>query len=268
MLVTEIESKSILTKSGLPESDYCINPYVGCSHGCVYCYARFMKRFTGHREPWGQFVDVKINAVELLRTRLKSMRKKQGTILLGSVTDAYQPLERRYELTRGLLQELLNETFSVSVLTKSDLVVRDVDLLRRLRSCTVGLTITTLDEQVGARLEPRSSSTSARIEALRRLHDQGVTTYAFLGPILPHFTDLRRIFERVSGVVDTMWGEVLNTRGGAWKSLEATLEQHWPQLLPDLEKKVQSTEYWNGVEEEFGSLCDEFDMPLMGFYRH
>ncbi|MGA9347530.1 MAG: hypothetical protein WBW48_01835 [Anaerolineae bacterium] len=93
VIVKEIECKSILTKSGIEGVDYAINPYVGCSHGCVYCYATYMKRFTGHTEEWGTFVDVRVNAAEVLAKQMK--RAKRGNIASGTVTDPYQPLERK-----------------------------------------------------------------------------------------------------------------------------------------------------------------------------
>ena len=123
MDVKEINAKSVLTKSNLPESDYCINPYVGCLHGCKYCYARFMRRFTGHKEKWGEFLDVKINAPQVLEKELSRKKRKKGRVLLGRVTDAYQPVERKYKITRELLKILLRHQFPVSILTKSDLVL-------------------------------------------------------------------------------------------------------------------------------------------------
>ena len=129
--IKTIQCKSVLTRSRLPEVDYCINPYVGCLHGCIYCYARFMKRFTGHTEKWGKFIDVKINAPEVLEKEL-SRSPEKGTVLLGSVTDAYQPIERKYKITRAILEILLKHHFPISILTKSDLVVRDIDLLKKL----------------------------------------------------------------------------------------------------------------------------------------
>jgi DNA repair photolyase len=93
--IKEIKVKSILTKTGIPGIDYCINPYVGCSHGCIYCYATFMKRYTGHTEEWGSFVDVKSNAPEVLQRQLKKMTQA-GNIIISSVIDPYQPVEAKH----------------------------------------------------------------------------------------------------------------------------------------------------------------------------
>jgi DNA repair photolyase len=131
---------------------YAINPYVGCGHGCVYCYATFMKRFTGHKEEWGAFVDVKVNAAEVLARQLR--RARPGNISFGTVTDAYQPLEKEYGITRACLEALVEYDFPVCILTKSALVLRDLDLIRRLKDVEVAFTITTPDDDVRRRFEP------------------------------------------------------------------------------------------------------------------
>ena len=166
MKIKIIKCKSVLTKSNLPKVDYCINPYVGCMHSCVYCYARFMRRFTGHAEPWGHFLDIKVNAPEVLAKEL-ARNPRKGTVLLGSVTDAYQPVERKYRLTRAILEILLKHNFPVSILTKSDLVVRDIDLFRQFSECEVGLTITSMDENVARNFEPHASSPKRGLRRLR-----------------------------------------------------------------------------------------------------
>ena len=191
MAIKEIQCKSILTKSNLPEVDYCINPYVGCLHGCSYCYASFMKRFTGHLEEWGAFLDVKINAPEILKKQL-TPRKKKGAILIGSVTDAYQPIERRYGITRRILEILAKHEFPVSILTKSALVMRDIDVIKKMRSCEVGITITSLDESISRIFEPVASSPQKRLDTLSFFKDNNIKTYAFVGPILPGITEIKR----------------------------------------------------------------------------
>lgn len=183
MIVKEIETRSILTKSRIEGVPYCLNPYVGCQQGCVYCYARFMKKFTGHREPWGDFIDVKINAAEVLEKQLRRARK--DCVSISTVTDPYQILEKKYEITRKCLEILLNHEFPVSILTKSPLVLRDVDLLRLFADAEVGITITTDNDEIRRIFEPRVPSIAQRIDALKELHEKGINTYVFIGPILP-----------------------------------------------------------------------------------
>jgi len=181
--IREIKVKSILSRSGISGFDYCLNPYVGCSHGCQYCYATFIKRFSGHKEPWGSFVDVKVNGPEVLWKQVK--RADRGKVMISSVTDPYQPLEGKYKLTRQCLEILLSRQFSVDILTKSPLVLRDVDLMKRFEDLEVGITITTDDEKMRRIFEPHAPPVETRIQTLKALYEIGMQTYAFIGPLLP-----------------------------------------------------------------------------------
>ena len=181
MKIREITAKSILSASQV--SDYALNPYVGCQHACVYCYAKFMKRFTGHRENWGEFVDVKINAPELLAREVT--KKKVGRVWVSGVCDPYQPLERKYQLTKQCLQILVANDWPVMVQTKSPLVLRDIEILKRSADIEVGFTITTADERMRRLFEPGAPPTAKRIEALEKLHTAGIRTFAMIAPILP-----------------------------------------------------------------------------------
>ena len=206
MKVKEILAKSILTKTAIPGFDYCINPYVGCGHGCRYCYASFMKRFTGHLEPWGEFVDVKVNAPHLLKKQLK--RAKQGVVALSTVTDPYQPIERKYQLTRKCLEGLLEARFSVNLLTRSPLCVRDIDLFKQFKRFEAGLSIGTHDEGIRKIFEPRSPSIGSRVGALRSLHRGKIRTYAFIGPMLP--LDPKPLVAMLEGVIDEVLIDRMN----------------------------------------------------------
>lgn len=266
MKIKIIQCRSVLAKSNLPKVDYCINPYVGCLHGCVYCYSRFMKRFTGHNEPWGDFLDVKVNAPDILAKEL-AREPKRGMVLLGSVTDAYQPLERKYHLTRAILETLLRYDFPISILTKSDLVLRDLDLLKHFSDCEVGLTITSMDESVTQHFEPYASTPQKRVETLEILHQNGITTYAFIGPILPELTILETVFTAIQGKVEFIMAESLNMKCGNRRFIEAVLSSQYPQLLP-VYKKGFGKEYWDGVEAIAEKLSAKCQIPLKGFFRH
>jgi DNA repair photolyase len=206
MKVREIFAKAILTKTAISSFDYCINPYVGCGHGCRYCYASFMKRFTGHLEPWGAFVDIKVNAPQLLRKQLK--RAKPGVVALSTVTDPYQPLEKNYRLTRGCLEALLECQFSVNILTRSPLCLRDIDLFRQIKNIAVGFSVTTHDEAVRRIFEPHSPSIQSRVEALRTLRNEKIWTYVFIGPMLP--LDPKPLVTMLDGLVDEVLIDRMN----------------------------------------------------------
>jgi DNA repair photolyase len=175
--------KTALSKTNIPGRKYCLNPYTGCEHACTYCYATFMKRFSGHREPWGRFVDIKLNAPLVLQRQLRHAEK--GPVLLSSVTDPYQPIEKKHMITRKCLEVLAFYQFPVDILTKSPLVGRDIDIIAQCKDAEVGFSITTDNERVRKIFEPQAPPFQARIEALKKLKRAGIKTYVFIGPILP-----------------------------------------------------------------------------------
>ncbi len=209
MIVKEIEAKSILSKSQI--YDYALNAYVGCQHQCLYCYAKFMKRFTGHREPWGAFVDVKINAAELLAREVK--KKKKGRVWISGVCDAYQPLEKKYKLTRRCLEILVEQAWPVTIQTKSPLVLRDLEILKRSEDVEVGFTITTADENVRRIFEPGAPPIAKRVEALGILHKEGVSTFVMVAPLLPHAEGLA---DMLKGKVDHVLIDRYNYHYADW----------------------------------------------------
>lgn len=195
MYIKEIQAKAILSKSKV--FPYVINPYVGCQHNCSYCYARFMKRFTAHPEPWGQFVDVKINAIDLLLHEIT--KKKPGRVWVSGVCDPYQPLERKYQLTRGCLQILSEADWPVTVQTRSPLVLRDVDILKKGEHFEVGISITTANDSIRYKFEPSAPPISERLRTLDELHQAGIRTFAMVAPILPGCEELP---DMLAGKVD------------------------------------------------------------------
>jgi DNA repair photolyase len=181
LLVQEIRAKSILSPSKI--YPWVINPYTGCQHGCSYCYARFMKRVTGHKEPWGAFVDVKVNAPDLLRMEIP--KKKRDRVWVSGVCDPYQPLEKKYRLTRQCLVILARHQWPVIIQTRSPLVLRDMDIIRDAREFEVGLSVTTADDHIRKLFEPDAPPIADRIQALEDLHNAGIRTYAMVAPVLP-----------------------------------------------------------------------------------
>jgi len=210
MHISPIIAKSILNKTGIPGFSYCLNPYIGCQHGCRYCYASFItKRFSPHAERWGEFVDVKINAPIVLAKEIKRARK--GLVYVSSITDPYQPVEGEYGLTRKCLELLLGSQFPVNIQTKSPLVLRDLDLLRKFEDIEVGMTITTDDERIKKLFEPSAPSISSRISALKRLREEGIKSYAFIAPMLP--LNPRKIIELLGKAVDYILIDKMNYPG-------------------------------------------------------
>jgi len=209
MIVKEIQAKTILSVSKV--YDYVINPYIGCQHGCTYCYARFMKRFTGHKEPWGEFVDVKINASDLLQVEIK--RKKRGSVWISGVCDPYQPLEAKYQLSRRCLEILQEHHWPVIVQTRSPLVLRDIHLLKEAREFEVGFTVTTMDDGIRKLFESNAPPIKDRLNALDVLHRAGIRTYAMIAPMLPGVESLA---EALEGKVDYIIVDRMNYNHADW----------------------------------------------------
>lgn len=207
MDIREIVAKSILNRCGIPGIDFVVNPYTGCRFACKYCYASFMGRFVGKTvADWGEYVYAKVNAPELLRAELPKKVKNKGAgkeIFFSSVTDPYQGMEAKYQLTRACLEELITFGFKglVSILTKSDLVLRDIDLFKKLPRVSVGLTVTSTDDGVSRFFETYAPPSSRRIAALAQLNNEGIKTYAFIGPLLPHFVAEEDALDRLMGAI-------------------------------------------------------------------
>ena len=235
LLVREIQAKTILSASKI--YPYVINPYTGCQHGCSYCYARFMKRVTGHKEPWGEFVDVKINAADLLRAEIK--KKKQGRVWVSGVCDPYQPLEAKYRLTRQCLEILAHHHWPVIIQTRSPLVLRDIDIIKDARDFEVGFSVTTADERIRELFEPNAPPIIERIQALGELHKAGVRTFAMIAPVLPGAEGLA---ELLRGNVDYVLVDRMNYHYADRVYRKYGLED----TLTD--------DYFNRVKQEFASL--------------
>ena len=217
MIVKEVQVKAVLSVSKV--YPYVVNPYAGCQHGCSYCYARFMKRFTGHKESWGEFVDVKINAPDLLQAEIN--KKKPGRVWVSGVCDPYQPLEAKYKLTRRCLEILARHGWPVIIQTRSPLVLRDIDILKQAMDLEVGLTVTTADDGIREIFEPNAPPIKDRVGALEKLHRAGIRTYAMIAPMLPGADCLA---EALAGKIDYLLVDRMNYGYANWVYRKFNLE--------------------------------------------
>jgi len=225
-----------------------------------------MRRFTGHSEAWGSFVDVKVNASEVLERQLERTSVK-GSVLIGSVCDAYQPIEKRYGLTRACIQHLVAHEVSFSVLTKSSLVLRDLDILKQAGdAATVGISLSILDDSIRRVFEPGASPVQERLRTLEELHKNGIRTYVFIGPILPTITVPQDIVAVAQPFVDEVWGEALNMRCGNRQDLTHAYEKC--NLSDEWQTLVRSEEYWSNMARGLEKACGKAKRPLVGFFRH
>jgi DNA repair photolyase len=235
-IVRETVCKTILNRSGL--SDYSLNCYTGCSHACVYCYARFMQRFHPHDEPWGAFVDVKVNAVEVLKRQLR--RSRPGSVFVSSACDGWQPVEAQRRLTRRCCELLLEHGFGLHVLTKSALVLRDLDVFAG-HAVQVGITLTTLDERLRQLWEPATASIEERLRVIEAARRAGLPTSVMFGPLLPFLSDspaaLDALLERAADLgIDRIWVDALNPRPRVWPAVAELLRLEFPELFEPYRK--------------------------------
>ena len=281
LIVKDIEAKGVLTKSNLPIGGYSANPYTGCAHSCKYCYASFMKRFTNHPEPWGEFVDIKH------WPDIKHLEKYTGQkIFIGSVTDPYQPLEEKYFRTRTLLEQLQGSGSEISIATKSDFVLRDLDLIKSFPNARVSWSINTLNDDFRADMD-EAVSIERRLAAMKVFHDAGVRTTCFISPIFPGITDVEAIIRRAKGQCNLIWLENLNLRGGYKTVILDYIKEKYPKLIPLYQDIYQKSDrsYWAALDEEMkkftrdegllyvrndDSICRSFEEPpiVVNYFFH
>ena len=269
--IREIECKLAIGKCGFPGGGFAINPYIGCQHACVYCYARFIKRFTNHSEPWGSFVDARINIAEVLKKQMKSQKYKGRQIYIGTVTDPYQPLEAKYKLTRKILEVLKDYDNPVSILTKSSLIFRDLDLLKRFKRIDVNFTIATLDESWKKLTEPYSSTIEQRLGAAKKLGQERIPVFAMMGPYWPFFTNPEKLFKEFKEAgIKKVFTESLNTIGGNYTEVEKVLKKDYPQLLKPMAEILFTPrkfyEFYNLEKEKIEKLSKKYHLPVTIYF--
>lgn len=259
MTIKEIEVKDVITKSNLPVCEYSVNPYVGCTHACKYCYASFMKRFTGHTELWGEFLDIKH------WDKIKNPSKYAGReLFIGSVTDPYNPQEEVYERTRALLAELQGSGAKLSIATKSDLILRDLDLIETFPDARVSWSINTLDEAFKEDMD-KAVSIERRLAAMKVFYKAGVRTTCFISPIFPAITDAKAIIGQVKGYCNLIWLENLNLRGNYKAAVMAYVAGKHPNLLPLYQEIYNrgNRGYWKRLDAELQEYAAEIGLDYV-----
>ncbi len=266
-----MEARSALVRSGLGGVDYVINPYTGCRFGCSYCYATFMSRYVSEPvEAWGEYVYVKRNLVELFERQLARLSPERRTrsIFISSVTDPYQGVESKYRLTRGVFEALARERYPgpVAVLTKSPIVLRDIDLFGELPDFEAGLTVTSGEDEIARWLEAHAPPPRKRLDALRVLNEAGIRTYAFVGPLVPHFVErpelLEDVFARLADAgVNRVFVEHLNAKRYIRQRLDAVIARQ-PEPVRAAYAEARTREHRTRLEQIVSELIDRYGMEL------
>ncbi|MCZ0860086.1 radical SAM mobile pair protein B [Methanocorpusculum sp. MG] len=258
-IINEIETGNILSKSNLPVCEYSVNPYVGCTHACKYCYASFMKRFTGHTEKWGTFLDVKH------WKEIKNPGKYKGKeLFIGSVTDPYNPQEEIYGRTRALLEQLKGSGAKLSIATKSDLILRDLDLIKTFPNARVSWSVNTLDENFRADMD-NAVSIKRRLAAMKAFYHAGVRTTCFISPIFPGITDIKAIIRQAISQCNLIWLENLNLRGSYKTVIMDYIKEKYPQLCPLYHTiyDCKDRSYWITLDKELKAFAAEIGLDYV-----
>ena len=264
MKINIIKTKDYITKSNLPFFDYVINPYVGCTHACKYCYASFMKRFTGHTEEWGKFIDVKLCDEPLNKKKLTGK-----SIFLSSVTDPYNPLEKEYKITRNILEQLVDINCRIYISTKSSFIIRDINLLKKCNNVIVDISLNTLDEKFRKDMD-NAASVQHRLDTLKILHDNEIYTALFISPWFPELTDFKVLIETTKEYVNEYWFENLNLRGDYKKRILNYIAKCHPKFigLYDDIYRHNNIEYWEQKEKEFKEYCKINKIRFTNAFNH
>lgn len=244
MKIIKKKAKNIFTRTGIPGAKWVINQYVGCQHSCLYCYAKYMSKW---RPPeygkWGSWVEVKTNAPELAREKYID-----GWLYMSSVSDPYQPIERELKLTRKVLENL-DKRIKLSILTKSDLVIRDIDLFKKFKEIEIGLTINSFRGELKEIFEPFSPSNEERIKALEILRKNGIATYTFISPVIPGLLDLEKIIKETKDFTDFYWFEFINLKLAGREFIEK-LRERFPQSWKILESRQRFRDFIKEIESK------------------
>jgi DNA repair photolyase len=258
--VSVCSHRPILEPCSLAGLTFQLDPYVGCQHHCYYCYA-----LNQAETDWDREVQIHQDLVGQLRDELSGLEPQP--IYIGWNSDAYQPVEGEYQQTRNLLELLAERSFSVSLLTKSDLVIRDIDLFLRMPEASVGISISFQDEQTRRLFEANSPSNRRRIEALKRLHEAGIRTYALICPVMPFITDVGKLIDWVAPSADEIWVYALRIdreEQRNWRNLRGILGRHFPGLEETYREIALRAEhpYWAGLRRKLEVLKQERKLEL------
>ena len=251
--VSEVKATSLIGKTNIPGFDYVINPYIGCSHRCAYCYAAYMDEYAPHQDSWGSYIDVRMCSEPLSVSKLTGK-----SIFIASITDPYNPAEKHYEKMRQILDELSHIECSIEISTKSDLVVRDIDLLRCQSDISVFLSLNTLDDRFRFDMD-KASSVDERLYALQQLHDNGIKTGINISPIFPELTDPEAIVNATSNFVDCYMFEDLQLRPPYKYDILRYIRGKHPHIY-DIYEDIYiegDRSYFDFLENEIADMCSK-----------
>jgi DNA repair photolyase len=260
MNVSVCTNRKILSPCGLKNFDYQVDTYVGCEHLCYYCYA-----MENAETDWSKEIQIYPDIVDQLSAELASISPQK--IYMGYQTDPYQPREDEYRQTRKVLALLLEKGFSASILTKSDLVARDIDILNAMNSAAVSVSVAFNDEPTRRLFEANTMATGKRVDALRQLKVAGIRTGALVCPVIPYITDAIQLIDMLVPYTDEIWvyGLTINDRlGKNWLTIQTILRHHFPDLAAPIEQAIflKDHHYWEQLRDQLAALKKDRQLNL------
>lgn len=262
MNVAKKEVRDYMTASKIGR--FAINPYVGCPHACKYCYASFMKRFTNHPEPWGDFIDIKSCNKPI------DLRKISGkNVFMSTATDPYNPYEAENGVTRKILEQLVNSDCHLQISTKNKLILRDIDLLKQMKNFSVAMSLNTLNENFRSDMDC-ASSVEERLNTLRILHENGLYTILFMSPIFIGITDWKGLIEASKDFIDEYWFEDLNLRGSYKSVIMKYIGEKYPHLYPTYYRIYSEGDRTELIanDNSICAWCDENGVNYSAYFHH
>jgi len=258
--VNKCSNKKILQPCSLKNYEYQIDPYIGCEHLCYYCYV-----LNQTETDWTKEIRIYENIELSLKKELENIPSQK--IYMGYYSDPYQPVEGEHLQTRKVLELLLEKGFSASILTKSDLVVRDIDILKEMKDASVSVSVAFKNNEVRQQLEASTKDTEKRIEALKILKESGIKTAALLCPVIPYITDVKPLIETLAPITETIWIyplSILDKNEVSWQNIKKILEENYPKKKEEIESIIFSKDhpYWLELRENLNKIKNENQLNL------
>ncbi len=263
-----IKTERALSPTGIGVADFTINPYRGCFFNCIYCYVKFNKFARKHKLPYGSYVQIKENIIDILKKQLPLNTGK--TVLIGATTDPYQPVEKKYKLTQQILILLKKYDYSPFILTKSDLILRDIEILKEMKNPKICITLNS--KFIIDNFERNTPPIEKRIEVIETLNKNNIYTYAHIGPYFPYITDYKNFFDLLKNKTKRINFESLNFKMitnhkeflKKINKYSANCEKKYIEIMS---KKEVYNNYWNALEKEILEYNIAYNYKISIFFR-
>ncbi|MDD5005320.1 MAG: radical SAM protein [Candidatus Omnitrophica bacterium] len=261
MKINLIKAEKILSPTQISIAPYTINPYRGCPFGCLYCYAQENKAVKKQGLVWGEFIDIKINCLELLEQEIKN--KKIERVLLGSTVECYPPQEEKFLLTQNIIKILNKNNVAATILTKSPLIKRDLDIISQFNKNKIYLTINFNSEKTKKIFEPNSSALEERLEILKEIQERDINNRVHIAPFLPYIQDIKTICCSVEKYTQEISIELYNFKMGNWPKIKKVIENNFDKkTISKIERIISTKENYESFIKQWTEEMKRIEKTL------